>query len=126
MKRLLATVATLTALFAVAMPTQAAGGLGHRYHLGHQLSVTEIVSFGCVGAGPVRSLLLEHDGRWVIAPKGTVRHPERIVLACRFLHPHAAPVEPTPPPVVTPAPPAPVLQCDATDPADPSKCIHMS
>lgn len=125
MKRLLSTLAILAALLAVAIPAQASTGLGHRYHLGHQISVAEIDSFGCAGATTVRSYLLEHDGRWVVAPKGTVKHPNRIVLACSFLHPHAAPVEP--PVMDVPPPPQPVAQhCDVWDPVDPSKCTHMS
>jgi hypothetical protein len=105
MKRLLSILTVIAALFAVALPTQAAPY--HRTHLGSTASTAERDSFGC-GSGRqveiVRTFLLYHNGRYSIAKVGTVKHQSAIVDVCAFLHQRPVAVR-----VAVPPPPNP---CD--------------
>lgn len=87
MKRLLSVIAVVAAMFAVALPAQAAPF--QRTYFGSAASSFERDSFGC-GSGRqveiVRTFLLYHNGHYVIAKAGTVKHQKRIVDVCRFLH----------------------------------------
>lgn len=88
MKRVPLVLAIIAALFAVALPAQAAGR-GHRHYLGHHATSGERDAFGCGTGGHVRAFLLHHNGHFVVAHKGTVKHPDKIVSACRYTSPHA-------------------------------------
>jgi hypothetical protein len=99
MRRILATLAVIVSLFAIALPAQASatapnGALpdrvtGHRYHLGHVATDTERARFGCGTDGHAEAFLLHHNGHWTIAPRGTVKHPNRIRAACSSATPMA-------------------------------------
>lgn len=83
MRKLLATLTVIAALFAVALPAQAAPY--QRTNLGHAASVTERDSFGCGShVEIVRTFLLYHHRHYTVAKVSTVKHQNRIVDACRF------------------------------------------